>query len=59
MGVSATSQIAIDANNFYEAEWARSKGLFAEVFDSIEAMDQAVEAFAQHLCTYNPEAMQK
>lgn len=57
MGVSATSQIAIDANNFYEAEWARSKGLFADVYDSIEAMDEAVEAFAKHLCTYNPEAM--
>lgn len=59
MGVSATSQIAIDANNFYEAEWARSKGLFANVYESIEAMDTAVEAFAKHLCTYNPEAMRE
>ncbi len=57
MGVSAMSQIAIDANNFYEAEWARSKGLFANVYESIEELDAAVEAFAQHLCTYNPEAM--
>ncbi|MFT3793823.1 enoyl-CoA hydratase/isomerase family protein [Flavobacterium sp.] len=59
MGVSATSQIAIDANNFYEAEWARSKGLFAEVFESIEEMDTKIEAFAKHLCTYNPEAMRE
>lgn len=59
MGVSATSQIAIDANNFYEAEWARSKGLFANVYESIEEMDTAVEAFAKHLCTYNPEAMRE
>lgn len=59
MGTSATSQIAIDANNFYEAEWARSKGLFTEVFDSIEEMDAKVEAFAKHLCTYNPEAMRE
>jgi methylglutaconyl-CoA hydratase len=59
MGISAMSQIAIDANNFYEAEWARSKGLFAEVFESIEEMDAKVESFAQHLCTYNPEAMQE
>jgi len=59
MGVSATSQIAIDANTFYEAEWARSKGLFAEVFESIEEMDEKVEAFAKHLCTYNPEAMRE
>lgn len=57
MGVSAMSQIAIDANNFYEAEWAKNKGLFANVYESIEEMDAAVETFAQHLCTYNPEAM--
>ncbi|WP_298154366.1 enoyl-CoA hydratase/isomerase family protein [Flavobacterium sp.] len=57
MGVSAMSQIAIDANTFYEAEWARSKGLFAQVFESIDEMDAAVDAFAKHLCTYNPEAM--
>lgn len=57
MGVSAMSQIAIDANTFYEAEWARGKGLFAQVFEDIEEMDNAVAAFAQHLCTYNPEAM--
>jgi methylglutaconyl-CoA hydratase len=57
MGVSAMSQIAIDANNFYEAEWARNKGLYANVYESIEEMDTAVEAFANHLCTYNLEAM--
>jgi methylglutaconyl-CoA hydratase len=57
MGVSAMSQIAIDANTFYEASWAKEKGLFANVYESIEAMDEAVLAFAQHLCTYNPEAM--
>jgi len=57
MGVSAMSQIAIDANTFYEASWAKDKGLFANVYESIEEMDEAVQAFAQHLCTYNPEAM--
>ena len=57
MGVSATSQIAIDANTFYEASWAKEKGLYANVYESIEAMDDAVQTFAVHLCTYNPEAM--
>ena len=57
MGVSALSQIAIDANTFYDANWAREKGLFAQVFESIEALDEGVQAFAEHLCTYNPEAM--
>lgn len=57
MGVSAMSQIAIDANSFYEASWAKEKGLFANVYESIEEMDEAVQKFAEHLCTYNPEAM--
>jgi len=57
MGVSAMSQIAIDANSFYEANWAKEKGLFAQVYENIEEMDEAVQKFAEHLCTYNPEAM--
>jgi methylglutaconyl-CoA hydratase len=57
LGLSGMSQIAIDANSFYDAEWARSKGLYMQVFDSNEELDEAVVAFANHLCTYNPEAM--
>lgn len=59
MGLSAMSQIAIDANNFYPAKWARQKGLFAQVFETTEALDDAVKAFAENLCGYNPEAMRE
>ncbi|RZS99881.1 enoyl-CoA hydratase/isomerase family protein [Aquimarina brevivitae] len=57
LGLSAMSQIAIDANSFYEAEWARDKGLFTKVFEDTETLDQEVKAFAEHLATYNPDAM--
>ncbi|WP_417199046.1 enoyl-CoA hydratase/isomerase family protein [Bizionia sp.] len=57
IGLSAMSQIAIDANSFYPAEWAEQKGLFTQVYESTEALDNAVKATAEHLCTYNPEAM--
>ena len=57
IGLSAMSQIAIDANNFYDANWAREKGLFANVYESIEILDEEILKFAEHLCTYNPEAM--
>jgi len=57
LGLSGMSQIAIDANSFYDAEWARSKGLYMQVFDSNEELDEEVTKFANHLCTYNPEAM--
>lgn len=57
MGLSAMSQIAIDANSFYPAEWAKQKGLFTHVYDNTEALDEAVKTTAEHLCTYNTEAM--
>ncbi len=59
IGLSAMSQIAIDANTFYSAEWARDKGLFTHVFEDTETLDAEVKAFAEHLCTYNPEAMKE
>jgi len=59
LGVSGMSQIAIDANSFYSAEWARQKGLFTKVFDSTEELDNEVRLFAENLCNYNPEAMRE
>ena len=57
LGLSAMSQIAIDANSFYSAEWAQQKGLFTQVYESVEELDEAVKTFAENLCTYNPKAM--
>jgi methylglutaconyl-CoA hydratase len=57
MGISATSQIALDANTFYPADWALQKGLYSKLAETTEALDYAVEQFALHLCTYNPEAL--
>jgi methylglutaconyl-CoA hydratase len=57
VGVSAMSQMAINATVFMSAEWAREKGLYAEVFDTEEALDEAVQALAQRLSASSPEAM--
>ncbi len=59
LGVSGMSQIAIDANTFYLAEWAQQKGLYQQVFDSVEDLDDAVHKFAENLCNYNPDAMKE
>lgn len=59
LGLSGMSQIAIDANSFYEAEWARQKGLYNQVYNSVEELDDAVQKFAENLCNYNPEAMKE
>ncbi len=59
LGTSGYSQIAIDANSFYDAEWAKQKGLYNHVYDSLEELDEAVQKFAENLCNYNPEAMKE
>lgn len=59
IGVSAMSQLAINANAFQTAAWAREKGLYTEVFEDIEALDAAVMEMANTLLTYNPDAMRE
>jgi methylglutaconyl-CoA hydratase len=56
VGVSAMSQMTINADEFYSPKWAKEKGLFAEVHDDAEALDQAVEKLANYLLSKNPEA---
>lgn len=57
IGTSAMSQLAIDATEWQTAQWAKEKGLYTEVYDSIEEMDAGVEALASKLAKSNPEAM--
>jgi len=57
IGTSAMSMLAINATEWYPAEWAKEKSLYAEIFDSIEEMDAAIEALAEKLALSNPEAM--
>lgn len=57
LGLSGMSQMAIDANTFFTAEWAMQKGLYTQVYESVEELDDAVKTFAEGLSTYNPKAM--
>lgn len=56
IGLSAMSQLTINADEFKSAEWALEKGLYAEVFDDAEAMDAAIDKLANYLADTNPEA---
>tara|TARA_B100000780_G_scaffold116581_1_gene81721 strand:- start:458 stop:1210 length:753 start_codon:yes stop_codon:yes gene_type:complete len=59
IGLSAFSQISIDASTFYSASWAKQKGLFTQVYDNITELDLAVKDLATQLCSYNIEAMKE
>lgn len=57
VGTSAMSMMAINATEWYSAEWAKEKGLYAETFETLEEMDKAIELLAEKLAKSNPEAM--
>ena len=57
IGLAAFSSLAVNAMEWRVAEWAREHGLFAEVRDTVEEMDQAIADLASRLAGSNPEAM--
>ena len=57
IGTSAFSQLSIDAVHWRNADWARRKGLFAEIHSSIEEMDESIHRLAYTLSHSNPDAM--
>jgi len=57
VGLSAFSQMALDAKTWYTANWAREKGIYTEVFEDTKTMDIAVANFAKTLASSNPEAL--
>ncbi len=57
MGLSAFSQLALDAGMWRTADWARRNGLFAEVYPGIAEMDESVSRLADTLSHSSPQAM--
>lgn len=57
VGKAAFSALAIDATGWRDAAWAKQQGMYSEVFDSVEDMDEAIGAFLEKVKTFNPEAM--
>ena len=58
IGASAFSAMTINATKWFDANWGREKGLYAEVFDTTEEMDAEIEKLASTLSQSNPEAME-
>ncbi|MEO5906377.1 MAG: enoyl-CoA hydratase/isomerase family protein [Saprospiraceae bacterium] len=57
IGTSAFSQLSINATEWQTAAWAKEKGLFHEVFDTIEQLDAYIQHFAEKLLSSSPEAL--
>lgn len=57
IGNAAFTALAIDAGMWRNCEWAKKKGLFAEVHENVENMDESIQRLAHNLAHSNPAAM--
>lgn len=57
IGKTALAELALTAQEWKSASWAKEKGLYAKTFESIEKLDIAVTEWATNLAGYNPEAL--
>lgn len=57
IGLAAFSALSIDAATWRSAEWAKRKGLYAELHSDVAALDEAVHRLALTLSNYHPAAM--
>jgi len=59
IGLSSFSQLTIDSNTWRSADWARRKGLYAELHPGLPGMDDSIERLSFTLSHSNPEAMKE
>lgn len=57
IGLANTSYLTLNSSKWKTAEWAKETGLYAEVYDEVSQMDEAIESLATKLSKSNPEAL--
>lgn len=57
VGNAAFAQMAITPEVWQSAQWAQQKGLFQEVFENTESMDDAIAGLVHKLLSYHPAAL--
>lgn len=57
IGLAGFSELTLDAASWQTAYWAKEKGLYAKVVETINELDVEVDNFVLKLSKYNPEAL--
>jgi methylglutaconyl-CoA hydratase len=57
IGTAAFSTLSIDATMWRNADWAKRKGLFSEIHENIDAVDESVHRLSNTLAHSSPQAM--
>lgn len=59
IGVAAFTELTIEATQWKNAYWAKEKGLYAHVYETIKELDKEITHLALKLASYNPAAIKE
>jgi len=59
VGTSAFDSLAVNATEWRDASWAKEKGMFMDVYPSVQELDAAVAALTKRLASSSPDAMKE
>lgn len=59
IGLSGMSELAINATEWRDAQWAHQRGLYYHLHEDAAEMDEAIAALVTRLKGFNPEAMRQ
>ncbi|HBD26676.1 enoyl-CoA hydratase/isomerase family protein [Flavobacterium sp.] len=57
IGKMAMTEMTLNPTAWKTSKWAFEKGLFSEVFETIEDLDIRLEEYTKELSSYNPDAL--
>lgn len=57
IGKSAMAEMTLSPSEWKSAQWAFEHKLYAQLFASVEEMDETLNKFVSQLATYNPDAL--
>jgi len=57
IGKIAMIEMTLQPNTWQTADWAKDKGLYADIFDSQDEVTEATTKLAKKLASYNPDAL--
>jgi methylglutaconyl-CoA hydratase len=57
IGIAGLAELTLAATEWKSAYWAKEKGLFSKVFETVQELDKELELFTEQLAGYNPEAL--
>lgn len=57
IGLASLTELTLNPDLYKDANWAKDKGLYQELYPDIKDMEAAVNQFCHRLCSYNNNAL--